>query len=168
MACLLKSGDWSNLSWVVPERALHSDKIYLMDVSRRLKVVNVEVLYRRDNQVVISGELQTGDRWFSNDVLPAALKACCWKSLVQMVMSLRRRWREPFMIKFFSRHPNRSQLVDAWVVDIGLSSLSTIKRETFPAYTIRLTLWLRLFIQGFTTGGREPVCANGGCGRWFS
>jgi len=33
--------------------------------------VNVEVLYRRDNQVVVSGELQTGDKLVLNDVLPA-------------------------------------------------------------------------------------------------
>ncbi|MEZ9646633.1 efflux RND transporter periplasmic adaptor subunit [Vibrio sp. 10N.261.52.C2] len=61
----------ANLSWVLPERALHGDKIYLMDDNSRLKMVNVEVLYRRDNQVVVSGELQTGDKLVLNDVLPA-------------------------------------------------------------------------------------------------
>ena len=61
----------ANPSWVVPERALHGDKIYLMDESQRLKVVNVEVLYRRDNQVVIRGEFKTGDKLVLNDVLPA-------------------------------------------------------------------------------------------------
>lgn len=61
----------ANLSWVVPERALHGDKIYLMDDSQRLQVVNVEVLYRRDNQVVVNGELQAGDKLILNDVLPA-------------------------------------------------------------------------------------------------
>ncbi|WKY58401.1 HlyD family secretion protein [Vibrio sp. SNU_ST1] len=61
----------ANLSWVVPERALHGDKVYLMDDNQRLQVVNVEVLYRRDNQVVVSGRLQTGDKLVLNDVLPA-------------------------------------------------------------------------------------------------
>lgn len=61
----------ANLSWVVPERALHGDKIYLMDDSQRLQVVNVEVLYRRDNQVVVEGELHAGDKLILNDVLPA-------------------------------------------------------------------------------------------------
>ncbi|MEZ8861739.1 efflux RND transporter periplasmic adaptor subunit [Vibrio sp. 10N.247.311.51] len=61
----------ANLSWVVPERALHGDKVYLMDDNQRLQVVNVEVLYRRDNQVVVSGELQAGDKLVLNDVLPA-------------------------------------------------------------------------------------------------
>jgi multidrug efflux pump subunit AcrA (membrane-fusion protein) len=61
----------ANLSWVVPERALHGDKIYLINDSQRLQVVNVEVLYRRDNQVVVDGELQAGDKLILNDVLPA-------------------------------------------------------------------------------------------------
>ncbi|CAK1756538.1 HlyD family secretion protein [Vibrio crassostreae] len=61
----------ANLSWVVPERALHGDKVYLMDDSQRLQVVNVEVLYRRDNQVVVNGELKAGDKLILNDVLPA-------------------------------------------------------------------------------------------------
>lgn len=33
--------------------------------------MNVEVLYRRDNQVVVNGELQAGDKLILNDVLPA-------------------------------------------------------------------------------------------------
>ena len=61
----------ANLSWVVPERALHGDKVYLMNDSQRLQVVNVEVLYRRDNQVVVDGELHAGDKLILNDVLPA-------------------------------------------------------------------------------------------------
>ena len=61
----------ANLSWVVPERALHGDKVYLMNDSQRLQVVSVEVLYRRDNQVVVSGELQAGEKLILNDVLPA-------------------------------------------------------------------------------------------------
>lgn len=61
----------ANLSWVVPERSLHGDKVYLMDDSQRLQVVNVEVLYRRDNQVVVEGELHAGDKLILNDVLPA-------------------------------------------------------------------------------------------------
>ncbi|MFA0141052.1 efflux RND transporter periplasmic adaptor subunit [Vibrio kanaloae] len=61
----------ANLSWVVPERALHGDKVYLMDDNQRLQLVNVEVLYRRDNQVVVSGQLQAGDKLILNDVLPA-------------------------------------------------------------------------------------------------
>jgi hypothetical protein len=61
----------SNLAWVVPERALHGDTLYLMDSEQRLSMVQVEVLYRRDNQVVVRGELKQGDKLILNDVLPA-------------------------------------------------------------------------------------------------
>ncbi|MGR5243738.1 efflux RND transporter periplasmic adaptor subunit [Vibrio sp. PNB23_22_6] len=60
-----------NPSWVIPERALHGDKIYLMGEDNRLQVVTVEVLYRRDNQVVIDGELEQGQKLIINDLLPA-------------------------------------------------------------------------------------------------
>ena len=55
----------------VPERALHGDTLYLMDSEQRLSMVQVEVLYRRDNQVVVRGELKQGDKLILNDVLPA-------------------------------------------------------------------------------------------------
>ena len=38
------------------------------------------------------------------------------------------------MIKFFSRHPTAANLLMLGLLILGLSSLSTIKRETFPAY----------------------------------
>ncbi|RIZ54036.1 efflux RND transporter periplasmic adaptor subunit [Vibrio sp. PID23_8] len=60
-----------NPSWVIPERALHGDKIYLMGEDNRLQVVTVEILYRRDNQVVIDGELEQGQKLIINDLLPA-------------------------------------------------------------------------------------------------
>ena len=60
-----------NLIWVIPERALHGDKIYLMGDDNRLQVVTVEVLYRRNNQVVIDGELEQGQKLIINDLLPA-------------------------------------------------------------------------------------------------
>ncbi len=60
-----------NPSWVVPERALHGNKIYLMNSEDRLTIETVEVLYRRDNQVVIDGNLEQGSRLILNDLLPA-------------------------------------------------------------------------------------------------
>ena len=38
------------------------------------------------------------------------------------------------MIKFFSRHPTAANLLMLGLLILGISSLSTIKRETFPAY----------------------------------
>ncbi len=60
-----------NPSWVIPERALHGDKIYLMGEDNRLQIVTVEVLYRRDNQVVVEGALEQGQKLIINDLLPA-------------------------------------------------------------------------------------------------
>ncbi|WP_394126361.1 efflux RND transporter periplasmic adaptor subunit [Vibrio hepatarius] len=61
----------ANPSWVIPERALHGDKIYLMDDENKLQIKTVNVEYRRDNQVVIDGDLNQGDKLILNDLLPA-------------------------------------------------------------------------------------------------
>ena len=61
----------ANPSWVIPERALHGDTIYLMDADNRLVFKSVDVLYRRDNHVIIDGELEQGDKLIINDLLPA-------------------------------------------------------------------------------------------------
>ncbi|MGF1753662.1 efflux RND transporter periplasmic adaptor subunit [Vibrio makurazakiensis] len=61
----------ANPSWVIPERALHGDKIYLVDSESRLHIESVTVLYRRDNLVVVDGELEYGDKLILNDLLPA-------------------------------------------------------------------------------------------------
>ncbi|USD40788.1 HlyD family secretion protein [Vibrio sp. SCSIO 43135] len=61
----------ANPSWSIPERALHGDKIYLLSQESRLEILPVEVLYRRDNQVVVDGELSEGDKVILNDLLPA-------------------------------------------------------------------------------------------------
>ncbi|RAS66364.1 hypothetical protein DET48_106144 [Vibrio diazotrophicus] len=60
-----------NPSWVIPERALHGDKIYLMDEDNKLVIESVSVLYRRDNQVVVEGHLEEGKKLILNDLLPA-------------------------------------------------------------------------------------------------
>lgn len=61
----------ANPSWVIPERALHGDKIYLMDDANKLQIKTVNVEYRRDNLVVIDGDLNQGDKLILNDLLPA-------------------------------------------------------------------------------------------------
>ncbi|MBM7037374.1 efflux RND transporter periplasmic adaptor subunit [Vibrio ulleungensis] len=56
---------------MVPERALHGDRIYLMDDNGKLDIRQVTVLYRQDGQVVIEGDVTTGDMLVLNDLLPA-------------------------------------------------------------------------------------------------
>lgn len=60
-----------NPSWVIPERALHGDKVYILNDQSRLEIVTVKVSYRRDNQVIIDSDLEFGDKLILNDLLPA-------------------------------------------------------------------------------------------------
>ncbi|USD35007.1 MULTISPECIES: efflux RND transporter periplasmic adaptor subunit [Vibrio] len=60
-----------NPSWVIPERALHGDKVYIKDHDNRLQIRTVNVLYRRDNHVVIDGRFEQGEKLIVNDLLPA-------------------------------------------------------------------------------------------------
>lgn len=60
-----------NPHWVIPERALHGNKVYLVDSESNLTIQTVTVLFRRDGQVAISGELVSGTQLVVNDLLPA-------------------------------------------------------------------------------------------------
>ncbi|UAB69825.1 HlyD family secretion protein [Vibrio sp. SCSIO 43132] len=60
-----------NPSWVIPERALHGSRIYLKDQNSTLRIQPVTVLYRRDNKVVIEGDIEQGELLILNDLLPA-------------------------------------------------------------------------------------------------
>ena len=61
----------TSLQWVIPESALHGDKIYLLNENSKLIILPVKIDFRRDNQVVISGDLNQGDLLILNDLLPA-------------------------------------------------------------------------------------------------
>ncbi|WP_325890915.1 efflux RND transporter periplasmic adaptor subunit [Grimontia sp. NTOU-MAR1] len=56
--------------WVIPERALRGDKIYLME-DGALKVMPVTILFRRGESVAIAGDLKAGQQLVLNDLLPA-------------------------------------------------------------------------------------------------
>ncbi|WP_070970327.1 efflux RND transporter periplasmic adaptor subunit [Vibrio sonorensis] len=62
---------FENLSWVIPQGALHGNRIYLMGEDNRLEIQEVAVRYRRDNQVVVEGDLHKGQRLILHDLLPA-------------------------------------------------------------------------------------------------
>lgn len=61
--------------FVIPEKALHTERIYIMDSKQQLKIVPVEVLYRNQSLVVIQAfpgfNLREGDNLILNDLLPA-------------------------------------------------------------------------------------------------
>ncbi|MGF1762387.1 efflux RND transporter periplasmic adaptor subunit [Aliivibrio kagoshimensis] len=57
--------------WVVPESAVHGSHIYLLSSDSRLIIQPITILFRRDNQVVITAGLSSGDQLIMNDILPA-------------------------------------------------------------------------------------------------
>ncbi len=61
----------ANPSWSIPERAVHGDKVYLMSDDNTLIIKTIEVLYRRDNHVIVDGEFEQGQKLVLNDLLPA-------------------------------------------------------------------------------------------------
>lgn len=63
-------GDASE-QWVIPESALHGDKIYLLGQDNKLIILPIEIVYRRNNQVAVAGDIKSHDRLILNDLLPA-------------------------------------------------------------------------------------------------
>lgn len=61
----------ASLQWTIPESALHGDKIYLLDKQNKLVILPVNIEYRRDNNVIIFGDIEQDDRLILNDLLPA-------------------------------------------------------------------------------------------------
>lgn len=57
--------------FTVPEKALHGDKIYLMDQDSKLVIKPVTILFRNQDKVAIQAEVAVGDKIVLNDLIPA-------------------------------------------------------------------------------------------------
>lgn len=57
--------------WMVPERALHGDKLYLMDSDNSLQLIKVQVLFRQEGQAAVQGELHDNMQLVLTDIIPA-------------------------------------------------------------------------------------------------
>ncbi|QQX81979.1 HlyD family efflux transporter periplasmic adaptor subunit [Shewanella sp. KX20019] len=57
--------------WMVSERALHGDKLYLMDGDNRLQLIDVQVLFRQEGQAAVQGELNENMQLVLTDIIPA-------------------------------------------------------------------------------------------------
>ena len=58
--------------FVIPKKALHGDRLYLVDKDNRLKIQPVDVLFTRDDWIAISPKgLKEGDVIVTTDILPA-------------------------------------------------------------------------------------------------
>lgn len=61
----------ANPHWVIPERALHGDKVYLMSDDDTLIIKPVTVLFRREGLVAVQGDFIAAQQLVVNDLLPA-------------------------------------------------------------------------------------------------
>ncbi|MEI6860116.1 MAG: HlyD family secretion protein [Shewanella sp.] len=57
--------------FIVPEKALHGDKIYLMSSDNTLMIKPVIILFRNQDKVAIQAEVTVGDKLVLNDLIPA-------------------------------------------------------------------------------------------------
>lgn len=61
----------ASAQFIVPEKALHGNTIYLMDAQQKLQIKTVTVLFRNAQGVAISGDLSDGEQLVLNDLIPA-------------------------------------------------------------------------------------------------
>ncbi|PKG78508.1 HlyD family secretion protein [Shewanella sp. Actino-trap-3] len=57
--------------FIVPEKALHGDKLYLMSSDNKLMIKPVTILFRNQDQVAIKADVIVGDNIVLNDLIPA-------------------------------------------------------------------------------------------------
>lgn len=62
---------FSSQQFVIAEKALHGDKIYIMDAENNLSIRQVTVHFRNSQGVSISGDFKAQDRLILNDLIPA-------------------------------------------------------------------------------------------------
>jgi multidrug efflux pump subunit AcrA (membrane-fusion protein) len=60
-----------SLHFVVPEKALHGEHIYIMDEQNKLQIKPVTIIFRNAQGVAISGEIKAFDQLILNDLIPA-------------------------------------------------------------------------------------------------
>lgn len=57
--------------FLIPEKALHGDQIYVMDTNKKLSIRPVNVNFRNKKGVAISGDIKQGEWLVLNDLIPA-------------------------------------------------------------------------------------------------
>ena len=57
--------------FIIPEKALHGTKIYIMDAHNKLIIQDVQVNFRNTQGVAITGDFNVGDKLVLNDLIPA-------------------------------------------------------------------------------------------------
>lgn len=62
---------YASPQFVVPEKALHGNRVYLMNADNKLQIEPVKILFRCSEGVAISGNLDDGEQLILNDLIPA-------------------------------------------------------------------------------------------------
>lgn len=57
--------------FMIPEKALHGDKVYVMDANNQLSIRAVRVKFRNKIGVAITGDIKEGESLILNDLIPA-------------------------------------------------------------------------------------------------
>tara|TARA_R110001583_G_scaffold2536_5_gene18247 strand:- start:16076 stop:17419 length:1344 start_codon:yes stop_codon:yes gene_type:complete len=62
---------FSSAQFMIPEKALHGDKVYVMESNKKLSLRSVQVNFRNNQGVAISGDIKAGEWLVLNDLIPA-------------------------------------------------------------------------------------------------
>lgn len=57
--------------FMIPEKALHGDNVYVMDTNKQLSIRSVQVKFRNKAGVAIIGDIKQGELLILNDLIPA-------------------------------------------------------------------------------------------------
>lgn len=57
--------------FIVPEKALHGEQVYIMDKDNKLSIRDVQVLFRNQQGVAVQGDIKQGELLVLNDLIPA-------------------------------------------------------------------------------------------------
>ncbi|GAA5219086.1 efflux RND transporter periplasmic adaptor subunit [Corallincola platygyrae] len=57
--------------WLLPKKALHGNKIYLLDEQNKLRIIPARLQFFHDQDVAVAAELKAGDKVVLTDLLPA-------------------------------------------------------------------------------------------------
>jgi len=61
----------ASAQFIIPEKALHGNTIYVMDAQQKLQIKTVTVRFRNEQGVAIAGNLSNGEQLVLNDLIPA-------------------------------------------------------------------------------------------------
>jgi len=62
---------FASAQFMITEKALHGEQVYVMNENKQLSVRNVQVVFRNKNGVAITGDIKEGELLILNDLIPA-------------------------------------------------------------------------------------------------